>query len=169
MTVVSLLVYRLDEFMETIFRTNTGFEDREKVRRIIRELCEFDSQKMEAPNGRAHTGLVKQIGNETNGGSASATSSDPLHHTRAVLRSFTSYILQHPAVIRSPNDIQKQLHQELCRCMLAHISQAEDNCRVASQQKDLNAGDQGPSKIVTFTSAQATYYSWVQGRSLVHC
>ncbi|CAJ2510562.1 Uu.00g095310.m01.CDS01 [Anthostomella pinea] len=89
----------------------------------------------------------------------------PLEQVTATLRGFTSYILQHSSVVKSPNHIHKELHSELARCMLAHIDHEEDSLRFAAQRAKQPLSREGKPKIVPYKPIEGTYYSWVQTTS----
>ncbi|RWA06352.1 hypothetical protein EKO27_g8753 [Xylaria grammica] len=134
MMLISLHIYQLDEFMETLLDRGTQLEYNEDVRFILQELCQFN------PNGSLPPSQVKKY-----------------------LSGYTSYMLEHPAVRRSPDHVRRNIHSKLAQCMLAHIDHEQDNRRlVAQQQKEMSKRS---SEILTFESARQTYYEWVQETS----
>lgn len=50
------------------------------------------------------------------------------------LRQFITYVLTHPAVVRSPPSVQRTLRRELKVFILAHLTHAEDYARFHSEK-----------------------------------
>ncbi len=176
MMTISLIVYQLDEFMETTFGKHTKLETFTQARQIIQELCELNVRELEGDRESTsdrHSGKLQKHSiiwfadsEEANDNPNIHGSSDlSLDHFKATLSRFTSYIFQHPAVIQSPSHIRKQLHRGFAQCMLAHVQHEEDNSCFAAHQKEHGFGNVDLLKIVPFESAQETYYSWVHATS----
>lgn len=120
---VSLLACQLDEFVETVFGKCPRLRTFEQVRQIVQELCHLGLQvDKEEPSDHSsdelqnHSTTQISSGEEVKGSALILGLS--LDHIRATLHGFTSYILQHPAVIQSPDHIRRQLHREFAHCML---------------------------------------------------
>jgi hypothetical protein len=150
MMVISVLVYQLDEFMEKVCNGEAGAQVSERLRETVRELCEF------APPGS--TGDLSNGNEPTTNGNGGGTGALNHHDIRAALHRFTSHILQHPAVVRSPTHVREQLHGQLATCLLSHIDHAEASARLAGQGHKHAA----LSASFKFRPARGTYYSWVQ-------
>ncbi|GAW15641.1 hypothetical protein ANO14919_050600 [Xylariales sp. No.14919] len=156
MMLISLHIYQLDEFMETLLDRGTQLEYNEDVRFILQELCQFN------PDGSTANGEIRI--QEANGDLTRGTlGSLPPSQVKKYLSGYTSYILEHPAVRRSPDHVRRNIHSKLEQCMLAHIDHEQDNRRlVAQQQKEMSKQS---SEILTFESARQAYYEWVQETS----
>ncbi|CAJ2506594.1 Uu.00g077800.m01.CDS01 [Anthostomella pinea] len=166
---VSLLVYQLDEYMEIVFREHRDPRIMEQVRQIVRLLCGFDTKG----DGNVKRTSDHQLNyfdcssiprmEEIDGSSSDGASpSLALEQATATLRGFTSYILQHSAVVKSPDHIRRELHGELARCMLAHIDHEENSLHFAAQRAKQPLSNDGEPKIVPYKPIEGTYYSWVQ-------
>ena len=183
---IALLDYQLDEFMETVFSSAEQLKDLGAVKSIVRRLCKFPSH--------AETGMGDDQSSQTNGyvnghvngqvnglikGKPGGLSPEALEKVELVLSRCTSYILQHPTVLQSPEHVRRQLHSELTTCMLTHIDHDEDNARFAAQQQQQAFAGSSPSssfskagtQIIPFASPRGTYYSWVRTTSAdnTHC
>lgn len=83
---------------------------------------------------------------------------------------FSSYILHHPAVMRSPAHVRKQLHHELTTSILAHLDHEEDNARLVAQKQGAQLESTQSSSepcssheiTIPFTAARVPYYAWVR-------
>ncbi|ODM22300.1 hypothetical protein SI65_03146 [Aspergillus cristatus] len=78
-----------------------------------------------------------------------------------VLRRFITYVLTHPAVVRSPPSVQRTLRRELKVFILARLTHAEDNARFRSQSL---AAD----RTTEFATPRSSYYTWVWSTSADH-
>jgi len=183
---IALLDYQLDEFMETVFGKDEQLKDVEAVKSIVRRLCEFPSHgESKVGDDQSHLTIGAHTNAYVNGhvdgsvnGNSEGLYSTALEQVEVVLSRFTSYILQHPTVIQSPEHIRRQLHSELATCMLTHIEHDEDNARFAAQQQQQvlaestsNSFSGAGAQILPFSSPRGTYYSWVRTTSAdnTHC
>lgn len=179
---MSALIYQLDEFMETLSTRNTDLANLTYVRQLVRQLCEFgrhDERKLDekipaprnpstgvmearnAENGHGVNGVVESCRLDTK-----SSQDITLVQVQTSLQHFTSYILQHPAVVQSPDSVRKQLHSELCTGILAHIDHEEDNARYAAQRRLQSASESVlPAETVCYASARSSYHSWVRTTS----
>ena len=184
--IIALLDYQLDEFMETIFGTDVQLEEVGAVKSIVRRLCKFPShgelttgEDQSTSTIRVRTnGYVNGHVNDLMNGSLAGPGSKALEQVEVVLSRCTSYILQHPTVLKSPEHVRRQLHSELATCMLTHIEHDEDNARFAAQQQQQalagspsNSFSKAGIQIIPFSSPRGTYYSWVRTTSAdnTHC
>ncbi|KAI0409841.1 ent-kaurene synthase [Xylaria palmicola] len=156
MMLVSLHIYQLDEFMETLLSDSNPLVEHEDVRTILKSLCQFNPQDSKANGGNNTPEMNSEVGKETRG-------SLPLSQVEYYLHKFTSYLLKHPAVRESPDHVRRNLYSKFTQCMLAHIDYEQDNgCFMAQQQRQT---PNQPPAVITFESAQKTYYEWVQETS----
>jgi len=101
-----------------------------------------------------------------------------LEDVKAVLCQFKEQVLEHPAVLSSPVRLQTRLAFDLQTFLLAHITQAEDNCRLRAQSashdnegvqnggNDVNAAKQNlPPQ---YQNPGRSFYSWVRSISADH-
>ncbi|KAM7191493.1 hypothetical protein V8F33_008844 [Rhypophila sp. PSN 637] len=143
MMVTSVLIYKLDEFMETVCG-NDEMDDqsRQRLRSTVQELCDFHVDHEE-----------DRIGHHSD--SSAEADLD-------CLKRYTSHILNNPAVLQSPSPIRKQLHSALAICLLAHIDSEEDNIQFSHQRKT----QRDEMTCSNFTHPRdSTYYTWVQTTS----
>ncbi|KAF3061434.1 Copalyl diphosphate synthase [Daldinia childiae] len=145
MTVLSMLNYQVDEYMENMleheYQYKEGFASaRDTVRKLFIETAPNKNKQGEAPKncnipprtsksnlpGRYDKDDTKVNGHE-NG------SSLDLSHMKVVLSRYIAHILQHPSVVKSTRDMQTRLARELETFLLAHIDHAEDNYKFAHQ------------------------------------
>ncbi|KAF2967333.1 hypothetical protein GQX73_g6273 [Xylaria multiplex] len=156
MMLVSLHIYQLDEFMETLLGGPNRLVEYKDVRIILEDLCQFGPKMLEV-NRESKT--QESNSDATKG----APGSLPLMQAEYYLRGFISYLLQHPAVCESPDHVRRKIHSKLAQCMLAHVDYEQDNGRFITQQQKRTPNQ--PSEIITFESAQKSYYEWVQDTS----
>lgn len=163
---ISVLIYQLDEFMETLFSRGREPESIALARQLVEEL--FQSKECELGAGSEVPTTIDHSSNGRNGSIRSCTQPDPTSgHAKAVLQSFTSCILQHPAVLQSPDHVRKQLQRELRTGILAHLDHEEDNARYCARDRAHAIPGLLPtsSQPIPFASARTSYYSWVRNTS----
>lgn len=191
---LALLDYQLDEFMETIYDVDGQLTNVKAVKSIVRRLCMFPRHDESKATGNQSNVTTDA---ETNGcvdghinhpvnhpvdhlinGCSEGLGATPLEQVEAVLTRFTSYILQHPKVVQSPQHVRRQVHNELATCMLTHIKHEEDNTRFAAHQKrqilsnvTSNSSAGIGTRILPFDSPRGTYHSWIRLTSAdnTHC
>lgn len=196
---IALLDYQLDEFMETVFDEDERMANVEAVKSIERRLCKFSihdefktsgTSSHPVSNGYTNSHVDNDVNGHTNGsvdrhvenplnGVLNGSGPTALEQVELISSRFTSYVLQHPKVVQSPEHVRRQLHQELETCMLTHIEHDEDNARFAAQQQQAAALTKSVSgslseandKILPFDTPRGTYYSWVRTTSAnnTHC
>ncbi|KAM0195926.1 hypothetical protein ACHAPC_000416 [Botrytis cinerea] len=197
MMVLSILNFHADEYMEGIIERH--FEaDLDSVRRLVRQL--FTDPHTDSRSGVANRKTngstnghnradyeVKNVGSSSNGhvdglfnpsqhnGSGNRPSLDDV---RVVLSQFKRQILEHPAVLSSPARLQARLAFDLQTFLLAHIMQAEDNCRLRAQSRPhesesvRNEGNDThrfkENLPLQYHNPSRSFYSWVRGTSADH-
>jgi hypothetical protein len=169
MMVISMLNYQADEYMEAVVGTWFS-KDLESVKVIIRRLCSVLTHPVDANSSRKRSRSVLEDERAINSPitpiespmeSNSAESSPSLRDVEAVLFRFTSHVLNHNLVLRSPPPYQEALRRELATFLLAHITHAEDSLRLSKQQL-------APNITNTFNSPSGTYFEWVRTTSADH-
>ncbi|KAI0883796.1 uncharacterized protein GGS22DRAFT_180426 [Annulohypoxylon maeteangense] len=193
MMVLSILNFHADEYMEGIveryFKGNLDV-----IRNIVRQVVTKNGPYPHDGATNSHSG-VNAISQAPNGFQVSngnheteTTESNQLHGqedgspsiegVRTVLRRFTAQILQHPAVLSSPETLQGQLAFELQTFLLAHITHAEDNHRLSAQwcskhtnglytQGNRNENSRRTSRL-QYRKPGRSFYHWVRSTSADH-
>jgi aphidicolan-16beta-ol synthase/syn-copalyl-diphosphate synthase len=140
-SLLSMLTYQVDEFMEAVAAPT--FEGRiPELRQLIHTVLPEEEEPL-ATNGFKHqngNGLKHQNGN----GNGSHSAQDEV---RATLRGFKDYCLEHPIVVTASAADQKTLKRELRTYLLAQVQQEEDSARFR-QQRD--SGKPGAGSTNTF-------------------
>ncbi|BCR85060.1 uncharacterized protein ACHE_20518A [Aspergillus chevalieri] len=77
------------------------------------------------------------------------------------LRQFITYVLTHPAVVRSPPSVQRTLRRELKVFILAHLTHAEDYARFHSESLTVD-------RTTEFATPRSSYCSGVRSTSADH-
>lgn len=85
-----------------------------------------------------------------------------LSQVRTILERFVNYVLKHPIIAQASRYDQRLLRSELHTFLLAHITQAEDNARLASQQNLDSA------VTVSFETPRCSYFEWARTTSAAH-
>ncbi|KAI1149439.1 hypothetical protein F4825DRAFT_469094 [Nemania diffusa] len=83
------------------------------------------------------------------------------------LTNVVKYVLRHQAVLKSPRYYQQWLAYELKTFLLAHVAQAADNYRFASQV-DVVSGNGANQKPLEYKDAGQTFFHWVHNTSADH-
>lgn len=172
MMTMSVLIYHLDEFMETISSRLTESATLDDLRHLIQQLCAF--REPEADANPDICGLVRDNipANITSGVNMDSNHSNlqkfTLAEAQAILECLTTHILQHHAVVKSPDRVRKQLHSELCSGILAHLDHEEDNIRYATQRRaqiQRSRNSVWPTEHLPYSPACGSYYSWIRTTS----
>lgn len=164
MMILSMLNYQVDEFMETVVGKHSE-NNIDRVRELVRKLC---SRAGAYPNTEGSQG--------SNTTFPSSVSEDVLSDIALILGRYTSHILQHPAVLPSPEDLQSRLAIELEIFLQSHITQAQDNLRFIHQNQGRHESqnfDDDTEGVTTqspaeFSNPARTFYNWVRGTSANH-
>ena len=146
MMMISMLNYQADEFMEAVVGQHRT-KSMDRVKEIIRHLCKSSSMSREE-DGYNRSSCLENGENEA------------LVEIKTVLERFIRYILQHPRVVRCHARLQSQLAHELETFLIAHITQAEHNARLARQPISTDE--------VAVDEPGITYYKWVRSTSSDH-
>ncbi|KAK4163962.1 hypothetical protein QBC43DRAFT_318479 [Cladorrhinum sp. PSN259] len=139
---ISVLIYQLDELMETacgqLYVHENGME---QLRAVVQEACTFRDD--DPPYKNEH-------GCETNG------TTTILQATRTALQNFTSHVLSDPSVTKSAPHIRNQLRRLLLTSILAHVDHEEQN--ILFREKGAVPG--GYHDWIQSTSAPNTQAPW---------
>ncbi|KAJ2993278.1 hypothetical protein NUW58_g1887 [Xylaria curta] len=109
----------------------------------------------------------------------------PLSDIATTITQYVEYILNHAAVLASPECYQDRLAFELKACLSAHVTQAEDNYNYMRQHApltngattngttdhDISAGvksHNGAPQTRQYTKPGRTFYNWVRSTSADH-
>jgi len=133
MALISLFNYQIDEFMESVVADLTD----EKIRILVsalRDECGLNKDSPlleEARSAQLHTEQPRKRRKVQDGITNASTDPTPesvfLESVIKVLRKFIRHVLQHPAVLRSPGWVQRDLAIEVHSFLIAHINHNEDN------------------------------------------
>lgn len=124
MMVLSMLNYQVDEYMEVVVSSQVNSA---AARNITTALFTASGGKLDrARENGSHPQPTPEGQPRSDAGSAR-------DDIEGVLYRYVSYIVDHPAVINSPEHMQTRLKQEIQTFLLAHIQHAEDNRRFAGQ------------------------------------
>ncbi|KAI0466916.1 hypothetical protein F4859DRAFT_526196 [Xylaria cf. heliscus] len=184
MMVLSNLNFLVDEYMETAF--DRDLADYKTARNLIENLFVKHSSSGEMRDSNAS---LLNIVTEKNRKPVPNGIKPPQQHSpaeaTATLTRFIQYVLNHTAVRESPECYQDRLAFELRACILAHVTQAEDNhnyarqCSTASNGANKSAvtgNDIDPSfefhnrvsPSQQYARPGRTFYNWVRSTSADH-
>ena len=93
---------------------------------------------------------------------ANGSDTEELKEIQSILKRFVDYVLKHPIITQASRYNQELLRTELRVFLLAHITQAEDNARLATQQMP------NSSITVPFETPRSSYFDWVRTTSAAH-
>lgn len=169
MMVISFLNYQADEYMEAVV-SKAVRHDLNPIKSIIERLLEIpESYHTAVSVNGIHTPKsdegpddkpVLTNGNRVNGMNHRSETED-LDDIRRVLKLFVSHVLDHPAVTKASSYDQTQLRNELRTFLFAHITQAEDNARLAAQEKS-------QASNISFQTPRGSFFEWVRTTSADH-
>ena len=180
MMVVSFLNYQADEYMETVGMSYS--HDLRALKNCVESLF-IQSD----PTDSCKTGILQSNGtaqknpdtqsngsngttspnsytySEINGTTGDVKShSSPINEVSYTLKRFVAHILHHPLISQASTYHKSLLRAELCTFLLAHITQAEDNARLTTQE-------QSPQNFsIPFATPRGTYYDWARTTSAAH-
>ena len=166
MMIIAMLNYQADEFLEAVVDEHM-MDQLHAVRALVERLCadangEFLFSNVDGNGNGNGNGETTPKSNGIYEKSVSLNGDVPgMDYAKPVLRRFITYILTHPAAIRSPPSVQRTLRRELKVFILAHNTHAEDNARFLSQSL---AAD----RTTQFATPCSYYYSWVRSTSADH-
>lgn len=161
MMIISLLAYQLDEFVETIFGEDRGPRRTQKVRDIVVELCRWDANIRRTNGNTSGVPNGCSTNEMTNHEQGNSGDDEMLDRVKATMKSFTSYILEHPTVLQSSEYVRRQLHRELASCILGQIDQEEANARLAVQRQE-HVSKGANSDTTPVDLSRGTYYTWMR-------
>ena len=192
MMLVSLLIYQIDEFMETIVTAQPA-SSLEIIKASITRLCkEEEPQSMSTTTGshkRPSDSETEHSNNiycpTTTAAIVTPSSTTPNllgQDIESTLSRFVKFFTSHPKATRSPPSVQISLRRDLCAFLLAHFTQLEDSRRLTSQRcgqgyeesptfSPSNSNNSNPTSTrptTTFLSPATSYYTWVHTTSADH-
>ncbi|KAI0861469.1 Copalyl diphosphate synthase [Xylaria cubensis] len=145
-SLLSMLTYQVDEFMEAV--AAPAFQGQwPELRQLIHNV--FPEEEPVASNG---TNGTKQSNGHTNGHANGNGSASPQEEVLATLKGFKKYCFEHPIVTKASAADQKTLERELRTYLLAQVQQEEDSARFR-QQRDSGKPGSGSTN---------TFYNWAR-------
>ncbi|KAI0454428.1 Copalyl diphosphate synthase [Xylaria acuta] len=142
-SLLSMLTYQVDEFMEAV--AAPAFQGRmPELRQLIYTV--FPEGEPVTANG------TKQTNGHSNGNGNGNGSASPRDEVLATLKGFRKYCLEHPIVTKASAVDQKTLELELRTYLLAQVQQEEDSARFR-QQRDSEKPGHGST---------STFYNWAR-------
>lgn len=161
MALLSLFNYQIDEFMESVVADLADAKIQMLVS-ALRDECGLNKDSSlpeEARSVQLDTEQPRKRRKVQNGITHASTNPTPesvfLESVIKVLRKFIRHVLQHPAVLRSPGWVQRDLAIEVHNFLIAHINHNEDNISwLKSKQNQCNG----------YTSddiSRGNYFKWV--------
>ncbi|ODM14970.1 hypothetical protein SI65_09722 [Aspergillus cristatus] len=160
MMIIAMLNYQADEFLEAVVEEHM-MDQLDAVSVLVERLCDDPiGEPLFADVDGTGKNATQSNGIYENPVSLNGDVPD-MDYAEQVLRRFITYVLTHPAVVRSPLSVQRTLRRELKIFILAHLTHAEDNARFRSQSL---AAD----RTTEFATPRSSYYSWVQSTSADH-
>ncbi|KAI2472650.1 hypothetical protein F4781DRAFT_382493 [Annulohypoxylon bovei var. microspora] len=193
MMVLSVLNFHADEYMEGVLERY--FEGNlDAIRNIVREVvtktspnphegvtngCKGVDATSQALDGPQVSHSNRKLKTTNSGERYDPEDGSPsLEDVRTVFRRFVTHILQHPAVLSSPETLQEQLAFELQTFLLAHVTHAEDSHRLSAQWCSNNSsglhtqgngnGHSRTTSRMQYRKPGRTFYHWVRSTSADH-
>ncbi|RYC62854.1 hypothetical protein CHU98_g3355 [Xylaria longipes] len=173
MMVLSNLNFLVDEYMEGVI--DNDLWNNRAVTNLIENLFAKGAPSKEAQymNGNISGGAAEKVQELGNSGQHDSPSDITTILTRVV-----GFVLNHAAVQASPECYQDRLAFDLKACLLAHVTQAQDNyvfmrkCgpteSEVSDQDSLMFHSGAPQAPLQYTRPGRTFYNWVRGTSADH-
>lgn len=175
MMVVSFLNYQADEFMEAVVGRYFGDRSKDVLDVIDNIFATLDEAKQEdsdtelsdAASDHAPAGPTdpltppSDVPSDDDADTVVVKSKPSLGDVRTVLHKFISHVMAHPAVTAASPLLQSSVRNELRIFLLAHMDQASDNDRFATQSNIETVG-------AAFETPRSSFYRWVQSTSSDH-
>ncbi|WPH04793.1 Hypothetical protein R9X50_00768900 [Acrodontium crateriforme] len=177
MMVVSFLNYQADEFMEAVVGRYFGDRSKDVLNVIDHIFASLDQQKQDsdvefsdaAEDDHAPAGPTDPLtppsdvssDQEDSADNMVAKSKPSLGDVRNVLQRFITHVMNHSAVTSASPLLQASVRNELRIFLLAHMDQASDNDRFATQSNIATIG-------AAFETPRSSFYRWVQSTSSDH-
>jgi hypothetical protein len=149
MIFLSLLIYQVDEFMESVVAHLSEPAIQVIERRIKRE-CDLESED------------PKSEGAGSNGTTDADQMEDAVSPESVVeiLRRFIGHILHHPRVIESSPTMRKEVSEELYSFLLAHTTHIRENRRLKAERSQQKTDD-GSTEHHAPSWRRRSYHKWV--------
>ena len=179
MMVISFLNYQADEYMETAVGRDCA-SDLAGIRRSVQRL--FDPA---SPSDKTGDGNGPSLGENLSLGANKrkrlhedteaeidhvsitlASDEDRVRNVGSVLKKFVDHVLQHPAIAKASEYDIHRLKAELKTFLMAHVDQAEDNLRFATQTNQNGIKHQMMTSV--FDTPKRSFYDWVHTTSADH-
>jgi hypothetical protein len=151
MMVLSDLIYRVDEYMETSV-DQLSLEEQNQLVSFVRSQCGMSREwlRCSAPSA-AYSDEV----------TTPTSASTPLREAKQALKKFIAHILSQPFLLDSKTDSQKEVAKEVCSFLLAHVRHVQDNKRMAEEKSHIQNGHKQHPELNTFNEADIGYVEWL--------
>lgn len=153
MMIVAMLIYQIDEYMETIVATEFGGHALAPlaIRAMIVQICKDESAQ----------GALYRIGWNGLRRKIPKAMETAISKVEVVLKKFVDYMVEHDKVKQAPSLLSTQLRREVAKFLLAHIQQIEDNARfvVTSAESSAHGRRYTPPR---------SYHDWLRNTSADH-
>ncbi|KAF3067424.1 Copalyl diphosphate synthase [Daldinia childiae] len=179
MMVISFLDFQADEFMESV--AGPSFEgDTYALRQLIDDIfVVVCNEKQAVMPGATKESSATPVDNEacesSNGLIHNAASSDLEYNdkqgqVREILTRFVSHIVRHPSVQSASSWDRNSMLRELWAYLHAHVSQTEDNIRLARARSSNRKPKREAADLVPPTQSVGSdsYFRWVRTTSGDH-
>lgn len=152
MMVLSMWVFLVDEYMES----NVAHFSKDEFILFRKSLEEIDPEPDSAGSDISLSSFL--LGSDGNGavsGSHPAiSSSGRLFEAIAVFKAFATTVMKYPSIVHASQSDLLELRSETKNYLLYHVTQLEDNNRLAQQE-------QRPGSRVKFATPRTSYHTWV--------
>ncbi|KAI0805717.1 hypothetical protein GGR55DRAFT_690426 [Xylaria sp. FL0064] len=181
MMILSNLNFLVDEHMENSIGKDP--DDYRAARILIENLFvkNGSSREPQEMNENVYMVAAEEVSKQVPQSSQQDSSSD----ITTILSQFVEYVLGHAAVQSSPDCYRNRLALELRACLLAHVTQAEDNfdfmrqCSPTANWETTNGAidhnidarakrHNGASQLQQYKRSDRTFYNWVHSTSADH-
>lgn len=184
MAVLSLLVYRADEFMEGVVERRLGLDNLQRIATTIKNV--ISRYRDDQPVYKSNNGSRQEIGENDKSSPSPLTAAGmddqvavTLRDAKVSLDQFARQILAHSSVQACPTSVQAHLALELETFLLAHVTQAQDNRRFHERKSKDNGSESttptDPNHLTDNTpppiyspNPPRTFYNWVRTTSADH-
>lgn len=161
MMLISILNFQVDKWFEEITEDRRLQGDFEALKLVIRHLSDGSAKDLDIDIRLEGRDKRRKL---PSGAFRSVTGSDLkmalLHDFDRTLSHFVGYVLGKVSATAPSASVWRRVQQELCTFLLAHVTQGEDNWRLARSDRK-----QHTPQVITYGK---TYYKWVHTTSADH-
>ncbi|KAI0425477.1 Ent-kaurene synthase [Xylaria sp. FL1042] len=165
MMAVSMLNFQVDRYLERLTANEALRGKFTALRKVARTMCSHSVEKEPygskpdssgSPGDNCDNNGVEDLASQTMG-----TYQNLLHDFCNTIHRFTSYVLNHTAVVRSPGLVRANVCAELSIFLQAHLNQGESNIEIQSNSEASQRG-------VPLPFASGSFYRWLHTVSADH-